>query len=377
MKSYLTLALTGLVLGLSGAALQPTTAHAAQPATRFTHIVDNDHYFQNKYVNVAYHAKHPKRNAYIWNDTHTKKLYNLKSYPNYSWFLQATGTYKGNSHWVQVTNLPYTKRGWIYKGNLAKGFNPKGYQITHRRYAQPKYAGDFFHVTSAKKNVYLWDWTHTKKRVNLKHYTNQNLYRFHSDLVTHNGKTQWYYNVSVQKNGKTVSGYAPSSALTAGKTPDHRGRNILFPDDFVSTTDYVQYVNDSKYQKLARSIVKLFPNTPIDLGLSRIAAYNYATNDTWDEDAPDAISTKGYTKIVPFTSVATYLMTHKTKTNAQKLAAIKTLLAKQGYPQSKRTKLSDYKLGIYILNNVMGGQTNEAGTPHKGNWYGLIIGKND
>ena len=375
MKKIFALTVVGLAIGLNGGLIN--SAQAAQPKTSFKHIVYDDHHSYYHYTAVAYHAKRATKNAYIWNNTHTKKLYNLKSFPTYTWFLTATGTYKGNHNWIQVTNTPGTKTGWIYRPQLVKGFNPKGYQITHRRFLQPTYAGDYYHVTSATKNAYLWDWTHTKKRLNLKNYTNQNLYRSNSVQISHNGKTSWYYYVGVPKNGQTIYGYVPSSAVTAGKTTNHSGRNLLFPDDFVSTKDYVHYLNDSKYQKLARSMVKLFPNTPVDLGLSRIAAYNYATNDTWDEDAPEAISTKGYTKIVPFTSVATYLMNHKTQTNTQKLAAIKKLLAKQGYPQSKRTKLSDYKLGIYVINNVMGGRTNEDGSVHKGNWYGLIIGQKD
>jgi len=374
MKRFLINIFAGLAVGLGGLSLAPLTAYAVPLQTSFKNIVNNSLYFNsNQYARIAYHAKHPQQNAYIWNDTHTQKLYNLKSYPDYSWLLVATGSYKGSSHWLQVANVPGTKRGWIYSSQLTKGLNPKGYQIVQRRFGTPAY----FHVISAKQTAYLWDWTHTKQWVNLKNYTNQNLYRTNSVQVEHDGKLQWYDYVTVDKNGKYIGGYAPASDLTAGKTPNHHGQNILLPDDFITTKDYVQYLNDSQDQKLARAIIKLFPNTPVDLGLSRIAAYNYATDDTWDEDAPEPMPTKGYTKIMPFTSVATYLMAHKTKTNAQKLAAIKTLLAKQGYPQSKRNKLTNYKLGIYVLNNVMGGKTDESGHIYRGNWYGLVIGKKD
>lgn len=377
MQKTITLVLAGLGLGLGGLAATTVPGHAFQTKTSFKNIVYNDSHAYYKYRNVAYHAKHPKQNAYIWNDTHTKKLYNLKHYRNYTWFLTATGTYKGSHKWIQVTNTPGTKTGWIYRPQLVKGFNPKGYQIVRRRFKQPEYAGDYFHVKSATKNAYLWNWTHTKKLLNLKTVTNQSLYRSNSVQVRHNGKTQWYYYVRAQKNGKSVFGYAASSALVAGKTPNHLGRNLLFPDDFVTTKDYLQYLNHSKYQKLARSIIKLFPNTPVDLGLSRIAAFNYATNDTWDEDAPEMVSTKGYTHIVSFDSVATYLMKHPNQTNAQKLKAIKRLLSQQGYPQSKRNRLGNYQLGIYVINNLMGGRTDEDGSVHKGNWYGLVIAKTD
>jgi len=374
---YLTL--LGTALGLGGL----TTASASlttnsQPKISFKKVKQDYHFMDNKFTDVAYHAKSTKKNAYIWNDTHTKKLYNLKTYPTYTWYKTATGTYKGNHNWVQVSNLPDNKRGWVYKSNLTKGFNPKGYQVTHRRYKMPDFAGDIYHVPVTKKSVYLWNWSHTKKRANLKNYTNQNLYRRHSVVMIHNGKSpQWYYYVGVEVNKQTVYGYVRGDQVQKGKTPDHHNQNILYPDEFVATKDYLQYLKQSKYQKLARSIIKLFPSTPVDLGLSQIAAYNFATNDTWDEDAPEAISTKGYTHIVPFETVATYLMKHKTQTNKQKLAGVEKALNQAGYTKAKRAKLSNYRLGIYVLNNVMGGKGNEDGSYSKGNWYGLVIGKTE
>lgn len=357
--------------------LPTVTGHAAIK-TNFTKIqYSDDAFFHNQFTNIAYHAKSTKKNAYIWNDTHTKKLYNLKTYPTYTWFKLASGTYKGNSHWIEVTNFVNSKRGWIYSPQLVKGFSTKGYQPTKRSYKQPTYAGGIYHVKSTKKNAYLWNWTHTKKLANLKNYTNQNYSRRHSVLITHQGTSHWYSYVSVTIKKKTINGYVRSSALAAGKTTNHQGQNILQPDDFVATKDYLQYLNDSKYQKLARSLIKLFPNTPVDLGLSQIAAYNFATNDTWEEDPPEEIATTGYKDIVPFTKVATYLMANKTKTNAQKLAGVEKLLNQAGYTKAKRAKLTNYKLGIYILNNVKGGKIDEAGNSLKGNWYGLIIGKTD
>ncbi|AYM04024.1 D-alanyl-D-alanine carboxypeptidase [Levilactobacillus yiduensis] len=373
MKKMVCLTLLAATIGLSGLISAQATIK-----TNFTNIHYSEDLFEHgKFTDVAYHAKSRTKNTYIWNDTHTKKLYNLKSYPNYTWFKLGTATYKGNSHWMKVVNAVNSKTGWVYSPRLTKGFNPKGYQITRRSYAQPKYAGKTYHVTSAKKNAYLWNWTHTKKLLNLKHYTNQNLSQIHSVLVSHQGKTMWYYYTSVNTKKGDIRGYVRSDQVTLGKTTDHQGQNILYPDAFVTTKDYLQYINQSKYQKLARAIVKLFPNTPVDLGLSRIAAFNYATNDTWDEDPDEPVATTGYTDIVPFKTVAAYLMTHKSQTNAQKLAGVEKALNKAGYTKAKRAKLTNYRLGIYILNNVMGGKYDEAGDAHKGNWYGLIIGKTD
>ena len=369
----LALALVSLATGLLGL---PGTAQAAVPKRigNFTQVhYTEDGYLYNHYATVAYHAKHKTHNAYVWNNTHTKKLANLKQHPNYTWYQLATGTYKGSKNWVRVTNFPDTKHGWIHKSQLKKGFNPTGYQILQKRYGA--YAGHAFHLNSQTKNVYLWDWSHTKKRANLKHYTNQTFGQRHSILVRHNGHESWYSYVDVTIKGKTVSGYVQTKQLLKGRTPNHAGHNLLFPDNFVATADYQQYIRDSKYQKLARSIVKLFPNTPVDYGLSRIAAYNFATNDTWIEDEPERISTQGYTQFVAFKPIVTYLMTHKDQSNAQKLAAVERLLAKQGYTPAKRQQLKGYKLGIYIINNLKGGRVDEAGNAYKENWYGLVLAK--
>lgn len=376
MKRIAYFALLGTAICLGGLAATTVSAHAAI-TTNFKNIKYTDDFYYEKFTNVAYHAKSTKKNIYIWNDTHTKKLYNMKTYPNYTWFKTASGTYKGNKNWIEVSNVVNSKRGWVYQPQLTTGFNKIGYQITKRSYATPAHAGNIFHIPSSSKNLYLWDWTHTKKLVNLKNYTNQNFSQQHSVLMTYKGKSHWYYHTSLMVNGKYTVGYVRGDQTAAGRTTNHKGKNILFPQEFVGTKDYLAYINESKYQKLARAIIKLFPNTPVDLGLSRIAAYNYATNDTWDEDPDEAISTTGYKDIVPFESVATYLMKNKMQTNAQKIAGIKKLLNKAGYTAAKRAKLTDYKLGIYILNNVMGGKSDEAGNLYKGNWYGLVIGKND
>ncbi|MBO2705974.1 hypothetical protein GTO98_00640 [Lactiplantibacillus plantarum] len=373
MKRFLILALFGLATSLTGIGV---SAQAAPNIGSFTQIHDmEDGYFYSHYSTVAYHAKQRKQNAYIWNNTHIKKIANLKTHPNYTWYQLSSGTYKGSKHWIRVTNFPDTTRGWVHKSQLKKGFNPQGYQVLQKRYVTPTYAGNAFHLDSKTKNVYLWDWSHTKKRANLKHYTTQTFGQRHSILVQHNGRKSWYSYVDVTIKGRTVSGYVQTSQLLKGRTLHHAGQNLLFPDEFVGTKDYQQYIRDSKYQKLARSIVNLFPNTPVDYGLSRIAAYNYATNDTWFEDAPEPISTSGYTQFVAFTPIVNYLMTHKTQSNAKKLAAVEKLLAQQGYTPAKRKKLKNYKLGIYVINNLKGGRVDESDNLYKGNWYGLVLSK--
>ncbi|GEO69274.1 hypothetical protein [Levilactobacillus acidifarinae] len=97
MKKFfkLTLVFFGLITGVVSAEL--TVQAAPLTIGHFTQVHDlEDGYFYSHYAQVAYHAKHKTQNAYIWNDTHTKKLANLKNHPTYTWYLLATGTYKGS-----------------------------------------------------------------------------------------------------------------------------------------------------------------------------------------------------------------------------------------------------------------------------------------
>lgn len=376
MKKLFVLIALGLAFVIGGVNSQQANA-ASQPKSVFKNVKYISGYSYNKYSDIAVHAKTPKANAYIWNDTHTKKLYNLKNYPTYTWFKTATGSYRGNSNWVQVTNFPTMnpKDGWVWKGYLKDGFNTKGYQILQKRYGQPKYAGGQYHVASDQKNVYLWDWSHTKVRANLKHYTNQTFSQRHSILVSHNGNQQWYYYTDVDTKKGTISGYVKASQMTKGRSKNYHGNVVVYPYDFDNTSDYLNYIKDNNHQKLTREIIKLFPNTPVDYQLSYYAAENYGIerDPGWDGDGFDPDPVKGYTDIVSFKPIANYLMNHRNESNAKKLAGVKKLLAKAGYPAAKRDNLSGYHLGIYIVNNV---KTSQSVTDHsKLNWYGLIIGK--
>lgn len=372
MKKGLTIILSGVtaalgIMGLSGQA----SANTVQSA--FSHIKTDSTFGYNQYTKVTtYHAKSAKKSAYIWNDTHTKKLYNIKSYPTYTWYQTATAT-KGKSKWVQVSNYPGTKKGWIWSGYLKKGYNTRGYQVVSKRFGSPNYGGGYYHVTSSKKDVYLWDWTHTKKRANLKHYLNQSFLRSHTITMQHNGKKGQYYYFKIKTAKGIVAGYASASLVKSGQSVNYQGVTNRYPLTFASTANYLDYIKQSKYQKLTQEIIALFPNTPVDVGLSKIAAYNYSYYDHGDADEdPEPLSEKGYTNIVSFKPVAAYLYQHREASNATKIAGVKKLLDAQGFTAAKRAKLNGYKLGIYNINNIS--LVKDEG---KVAWYSLAIGKTE
>lgn len=387
MRKRLKATLVGFAMALGMLGLTTVPAHAAvAPAvvhkTAFKNVKLDENFINNRYTKVTpYHVKSTKKSAYMWNDTHTKKLHNLKNYPTYTWYQTATGT-KGHSKYVQVSNYPQTKRGWVWAGYLSKGYNSKGYQINSNRWGKPTYGGGDYHVTSATKNVYLWNWTHTKVVANLKHYTNVNLTRTNSVRMKHDGKETWYAYVSVPaKKGGLLHGYVAWSLITAGKTTNHANTDVVYPNDFTSTSDYLQYIKDSNYQKLTRSIMALFPNTPVDLGMSQIAAFNYGVETPYDgnddEDNNDAIPTTGYKDIRVFDKVDEYLYDHRNDSNDSKIAGVKKLLDEEGYTQAKRNAMTDYKLGIYNVNNLSLPSFSDQTPDGKFAWYSLAVGKTE
>jgi len=120
----------------------------------------------------------------------------------------------------------------------------------------------------------------------------------------------------------------------------------------------------------------LFPNTPVDLGMSQIAAHNYSNRIYVDgDDGDDAVSTKGYKDIIVFWQVSKYLFDNRAASNETKIAGVKKLLDQAGYPQSKRDKMTDYKLGIYNINNVPISNLWDQTPGGKMAWYSLAVGK--
>ncbi|MEE8825514.1 hypothetical protein LASUN_07410 [Lentilactobacillus sunkii] len=80
-----------------------------------------------------YHAANPKQNAYVWTTTkHTKKLANIKNYPNTSWHSTGTIVLRHNNknavyYRVGAVSPTKTKKwvsGWIWRGYLKPGYNP-------------------------------------------------------------------------------------------------------------------------------------------------------------------------------------------------------------------------------------------------------------
>lgn len=343
----------------------------------------------NSGADVAFHAT-PGTKANLWVNMESvnakkinsavfhKKWIRIAKYKTITWFVQAKVQiyhHSKSATYYYVNNRYGSIEGYVRTNALKRGFSPYGYQIT-----SIKWYGKFdkFHVKDAykNKNVYVWNYTHTKKKTNLKNYPGADFLKTADIVMRHNGKASKCVYLVGSLNGttKSVSGYVPAAAITIGLNSDHTGMNYVDIDDFVNNNDFNQYLQTGKNQKLAREILKLFPNSKPDLGLSKIAVNNYDHFDDSIDSESDPVSIKGYTDIKTFPTIQKWLYANRSASNAIKIAGIKKLLNKDGYTASKRNSLSNYRIGIQIINNITFNYP-EHDLEGKKNSYTFILGK--
>ncbi|GAA3198396.1 hypothetical protein [Lentilactobacillus kefiri] len=128
MKKLFLLAL--VTLGLATATSFPVSASTTTATAQTTAASANSSYVWTKYLSrntaVAYHAK-SRSAVYLWNATHTKRLHNLKNYPNTTWYVKnSVVMQRGNKRHVyyEVFNYGNNSDGFIWRGYLTKGVNP-------------------------------------------------------------------------------------------------------------------------------------------------------------------------------------------------------------------------------------------------------------
>lgn len=379
--------LIGLMLAFIGLAViaNPQPAQAAHNGYRVKVL-------KNYYIDSSKNTYHAnlKSKASIWSakrypsDTQKdfqKRLYKVSKLKGITLFIQKKArVYHQNKSaiYYYVADRSSGHQGWVRPSALIKGVSPYGYQIVKEKWGNQMAT---FHAKNSKRNAYIWNWSHTKKRANLKNYPAANMRRKATVTVRHNKKQSTYYFVTMFPDGntpikKSVSGYVAASQVEAGHNTNYSQIEYTPIDQFTDSADYNNYIQNGKMQKLARAIVKLFPNSSVDLGLSKIAAFDYDTfNNTSDGD-PNPISKEGYTDIKSFSAIQKWLYAHETASNATKLAGIKQLLDKEGYTASKRASMSGYKLGIQIVNNIKG-YDGESDDSNRWNGYVFILARPD
>lgn len=343
----------------------------------------------NSGADVAFHAK-PKSKATLWVNKGTvnlkqitpaafhKKGIDISKYKTTTWFLESKVRIYHNSKsatYYYVYNRYGSIQGYVRTNALTKGFSHYGYQITSIKWDR-SFANFRVKDSYKNKNVYVWNYTHTKKKANLRNYPGANFSKTADIVMRHNGKNSKYVYLagSLNGTGKSVSGYVPAAAIMKGLNPDHSGMNYVNINQFINNKDFTHYLKTGKNQKLAREILKLFPNSKPNLELSKIAVKNYDYFDESMDAGLDPISTKGFTDIKTFPNIQKWLYANRGASNTIKINGIKKLLTKAGYTTNKRNSLSDYQIGIQIVNNLTFNYP-EHDLIGKLNSYTFILGK--
>ena len=128
MKKLLLLAL--VTFGVFTATGFPVSANSISSTTNTTTATANPGYIWTRVLSrsttVAYHAKSQSA-VYLWNTTHTKRLHNLKNYPNTTWYVKNSVVMQHGSQrhvYYEVYNYGNGADGFIWRNYLTKGINP-------------------------------------------------------------------------------------------------------------------------------------------------------------------------------------------------------------------------------------------------------------
>lgn len=337
---------------------------------------------------IAYYPKKTKKTIWAYNINYynspdykfTKHSFNLSKHYKRNFFIESKikvyhkGTIK---YYYEITNRSRSLQGYVPVNSLKKGINPLDYQLTdiNRKYH------DFYHAKKSKKPIHLWNSTLSKKILNLNDYPSMNWNVTFKGTFQKQHKKYYYYHVTNRINNdmskKEVSGYIKTSNMIKGLNPNHDHRYFVNLAEFINNTDFNRYLNTNKNQKLAREIMKLFPNSKPDLRLSKIAARNYDSYFDMDGDS-DPISEKGYHDIINFQTIKDKLEKNKSASLNTKINIVKKGLAKQGYTKKKRESMKNYRLGLQIINNLNSniiGDDGDGGAMN--NCYVFILAKKD
>ncbi|MGF2384929.1 D-alanyl-D-alanine carboxypeptidase [Lentilactobacillus otakiensis] len=205
------------------------------------------------------------------------------------------------------------------------------------------------YYTNTKKNAYIWNSHFSKKLHNLKNY------QYTTWCVTRSfvRKNKVYYSIS--NLGGKVKGYVWHGYVTPAVVKDI--------NRFNSDSDYLNYLNTDKSQKLSRALLKLIPNANISLDLSKQAAMNKITDyqDVINLGMVSGTVTEGM--ITTKTIVHDFLMAPNSSISGRATTVGKMLAAK-GYTRDKLASLMSqgYQVGIYV-NDGAANSVGKSGYP--------------
>lgn len=245
-------------------------------------------------------------------------------------------------------------------------------------------------IQKDQQTGYMWNFKHTKRihKLNNYKYTEWNLYSAVS-VTTKHGKGIYY---KISNADQSVRGLVYHKYVTRALA-----KNV---NSFTSDAEYINYLKTAPSQKLARQILKLFPNSQVSLDLSNQVANNNPIAKT------GLIPLNGFTNKLDFN--ANYLTYKGSKyTNYKnhyflgsdsssflnstyllpatgRVNAVAKMLDAAGYTAEKRANMGNYQLGICIYDEV-GDQDNHksdtlihpGGSPSFYLIYNVVLGEKE
>ncbi|PAK78495.1 hypothetical protein [Lentilactobacillus parakefiri] len=214
-------------------------------------------------------------------------------------------------------------------------------------------------IQKGQQTGYMWNFKHTKRihKLNNYKYTEWNLYSAVS-VITKRGKGIYY---KISNADQSVRGLVYHKYVTRALA-----KNV---NSFTSDAEYINYLKTAPSQKLARQILKLFPNSQVSLDLSKqVATLNGRNSRT------GVMALTGFTNKLDFGAESlTFLHDRSESYKGYKLFgsnpgsflyrtyllpatgrvnAVAKMLDAAGYTAEKRAKMGNYQLGICIYDEV-------------------------
>lgn len=246
-------------------------------------------------------------------------------------------------------------------------------------------------IQKDQQTGYMWNFKHTKRihKLNNYKYTEWNLYSAVS-ITTKHGKGIYY---KISNADQSVRGLVYHKYVTRALA-----KNV---NSFTSDAEYINYLKTAPSQKLARQILKLFPNSQVSLDLSKqVATLNGRNSRT------GVMALTGFTNRLDFGAGSlTFLRNRSENYRGYKLFgsnptsflgrtyllpatgrvnAVSKMLDAVGYTAEKRANMGNYQLGICIYDEV-GDQDNHkndtlihpGGSPSFYLIYNVVIGEKE
>ncbi|GAA3190518.1 hypothetical protein [Lentilactobacillus kefiri] len=218
--------------------------------------------------------------------------------------------------------------------------------------------GPLMYYTKPNVKGYIWNYSHTRKLHNVKNY------RYTSWLVTNastkriKGKRSVYYRV--YSANKKVKGLVWSGYLT---------KALATPLDKISSNQqYLNYINSNPSQRLTKALIKLFPNSPVDISLSRSIDNITATTPIKNQNFTDFIAIsnlKDPNNPNPHQdgSIDSYLYYSYGQAITPRVKRVTEILNANGYNASKRASMTNYSLGVDVVDGALYGTTTNSPYP--------------